>query len=152
MDNRIKNIPTKFYKSKYLDAFKKKIFEQEYEIDLPFLPNDQKLELFSSMFHIAVENISEKNYFTEKLVDCFRTFTIPIYHGCPNIGDYFDTDGMLQFTSPEELVEKLNNLTADSYYEKLDVIRQNYQKALPYFDPWARLATNIIEFKKTTHK
>ncbi|MCH9028858.1 MAG: hypothetical protein IH819_04430, partial [Bacteroidetes bacterium] len=30
-----------------------------------------------------------KNYFTEKIVDCFLTWTKPIYFGCPNIKEYF---------------------------------------------------------------
>ena len=39
-------------------------------------------------FSITIENSKSKNYFTEKILDCFACGTIPIYWGCPNIGDY----------------------------------------------------------------
>ena len=54
------------------------------------------------MFHVALENVRQCNYFTEKLLDCFLTRTVPIYWGCPNIADYFDTDGMLIIPHPDD--------------------------------------------------
>lgn len=48
------------------------------------------------MFSVVIENDRAENYFTEKLIDCFATGTIPIYWGCPNIGDFFDVRGMLR--------------------------------------------------------
>ena len=50
---------------------------------------DSKLPLFESMFHICIENISQKNWFTEKLIDPIVRKSIPIYIGCPNIDSYF---------------------------------------------------------------
>eukprot|EP00620_Florenciella_sp_RCC1587_P021099 CAMPEP_0182561832 /NCGR_PEP_ID=MMETSP1324-20130603/4262_1 /TAXON_ID=236786 /ORGANISM="Florenciella sp., Strain RCC1587" /LENGTH=60 /DNA_ID=CAMNT_0024774579 /DNA_START=220 /DNA_END=399 /DNA_ORIENTATION=+ len=47
------------------------------------------------MFHIAIENVKSNGYFTEKLLDCFLTRTVPLYWGCPNIGEYFEVEGMI---------------------------------------------------------
>jgi hypothetical protein len=85
--SRLKGIKTDFYKSKYFDTHASKLESNNIPVDLPLLPNDEKDELFKSMFHIAIENTQENNYFTEKIIDCFRTYTIPVYCGCPNISN-----------------------------------------------------------------
>ena len=33
----------------------------------------------TAKFHISVENSRQKNYFTEKIIDCFASKTVPIY-------------------------------------------------------------------------
>ena len=43
-------------------------------------------------FSIVIENSKIDYYFTEKLIDCFSTGTIPIYYGCPSIGNFFDME------------------------------------------------------------
>jgi hypothetical protein len=81
------------------------------------------------MFSIAIENVScDDNYFTEKIVDCFLTGTIPIYHGCINIGEFFDSRGILYFETEEELSDIINNLSPKKYYEMLEYAKINYEK------------------------
>ena len=46
-------------------------------------------------FHLVLENDVKPNYWTEKLADAFLGFSFPIYHGCPNIFDYFPQDSLL---------------------------------------------------------
>lgn len=41
-------------------------------------------------YSIAVENSQEKNYITEKFVDCALCNTIPIYNGAPNISEVYN--------------------------------------------------------------
>jgi hypothetical protein len=41
-------------------------------------------------YSIAIENSEEKNYITEKFVDCVLCNTIPIYHGAPNISEVYN--------------------------------------------------------------
>lgn len=50
-------------------------------------------------FSIGIENTSENNYITEKFYDCILTDTIPIYYGAPNIGEYFDIDGIINLSN-----------------------------------------------------
>ncbi|WP_158799611.1 glycosyltransferase family 10 domain-containing protein [Pedobacter sp. L105] len=41
-------------------------------------------------YSIAIENSNEKNYISEKFVDCVLCNTIPIYNGAPNVSDVYD--------------------------------------------------------------
>jgi hypothetical protein len=81
------------------------------------------------MFSIVVENIKTDYYFTEKIIDCFRTGTIPIYWGCPSIGDFFDKNGIITFNTELELLEIIKNLKSEDYYDRIDSINKNYEIA-----------------------
>jgi hypothetical protein len=83
-------------------------------------------------FSIIIENTQQKNFFTEKILDCLLTKTIPIYWGCPNIGDFFDTTGWIIFHQPNDLLEKLPNLEADHYNRYIDTINKNFEEAKKY--------------------
>lgn len=78
------------------------------------------------MFQIAIENAHRPYYFADKLLDCFITGCIPIYWGCPNIGEFFDTRGMLIFNSAEELVEILQSLSEEKYNSMLEYAKINF--------------------------
>jgi len=82
------------------------------------------------MFHVCVENIKANNWYTEKIGETFCTKTVPIYWGCPNIGDFYDSRGILIFNSVEELLNIVNNLTPEKYYEMKSYIDFNYETAL----------------------
>lgn len=46
-------------------------------------------------YSIAIENSAHIHYFTEKILDCYLAFTMPIYWGCPNILDYFPKESLI---------------------------------------------------------
>jgi hypothetical protein len=46
-------------------------------------------------YHLVLENDVKLDYWTEKLSDAFLGFSFPIYHGCPNILDYFSKKSLL---------------------------------------------------------
>jgi len=79
-------------------------------------------------FMICFENKSEPNYFTEKMINSFVCGTIPIYWGCPNIGDYINMDAILYlppaYTEKDmnQLIEKIKYLdnNADAYKNMYD--------------------------------
>lgn len=53
-------------------------------------PMDSKLDaLRDYQYSIVVENAKVDYWFTEKLIDCFATGTIPIYWGCPSVSKFF---------------------------------------------------------------
>jgi hypothetical protein len=92
-----------------------------------------KLDVFSdSMYGIAIENFSHRGYFSEKIIDLFLLRTIPIYCGCSNIGDFFNIKGIIEFKCVDDLIYTSNQLTEEYYYRHLDIIEENYQKALQY--------------------
>lgn len=80
-------------------------------------------------YHFVIENVKKDFWFTEKLIDCFMTGSIPIYWGCPSIHKYFNTDGFILFNDLIELKQKLKLCTAEYYESKLPVIKENFEKA-----------------------
>ena len=85
------------------------------------------------MFSVSIENVScDDNYFSEKIIDCFITGTIPIYHGCTNIGEFFDMRGILYFENQEQLDEIINSLTPEKYQSMLEYVKINYEKAMQW--------------------
>ena len=76
------------------------------------------------MFSVAIENNNE--YFSEKLLDCFLTGTIPIYYGTPSVGKWFNTDGMIILEDGFDI----ESLTEDLYNDKMNAIKDNFERAL----------------------
>jgi hypothetical protein len=93
---------------------------------------ERKEPLFDSMFHIAIENTSMKNFFTEKIIDCFQAKTIPIYYGCTNIEDFFDIGGIIQVSSVNELINVCNRLKFDDFFDRQRHAQENYTRSLKY--------------------
>ena len=77
-------------------------------------------------FSIAIENGIHDNYFTEKILDCFLTGTIPIYRGPKNIGDFFDINGIITFETVDELINIVNTLTDNEYQNRIKSIENNF--------------------------
>jgi hypothetical protein len=86
-------------------------------------------------YSIVIENSKRDYYFTEKLIDCLITGTIPIYWGCPSIGDFFDIRGFIIFDSITELESILDNLSQEDWNSKLEYIKINYENAKKYLSP-----------------
>ena len=80
-------------------------------------------------FSVAVENIKRDTYFTEKIIDCFLTGTIPIYWGTDKIANYFDVNGIIRFNTLGELNTIINSLSFDQYNSRKDAIEKNFQLA-----------------------
>lgn len=83
----------------------------------------------TSKFHISVENSQQQNYFTEKIIDCFASKTIPIYYGCPNIGNWFNLDGIIYFNDLSELENIFDFIDENYYNDRQSVIEENYEIA-----------------------
>lgn len=65
-------------------------------------------------YSIAIENSQEKNYLTEKFVDCVLCNTVPIYQGAPNVNDIYDNRYFrnLNLDSPN-IIEDLKQIIAE---------------------------------------
>lgn len=100
-----------------------------------FLPDDNKINLFKHFqYSIVIENSKQSNYFTEKLIDCLITKTIPIYWGCPNISSYFDTTGWILFDTVDDVKQKLSTIDTTTYDKYKDIIDANYERAKNHAD------------------
>ena len=76
-------------------------------------------------FSITIENATYPNMITEKITDCFMTGTIPIYYGINNIGDYFDSDGIIKLDNNF----KIKELNFELYESKLKAVYNNFKIA-----------------------
>jgi glycosyltransferase involved in cell wall biosynthesis len=83
-------------------------------------------------YSVAIENGVYQNYFTEKILDCFLTGTIPIYRGCPNLGEFFNLDGVIVFDTREELLDIVAYLQNNEYSIDSSIIQDNFNRALNY--------------------
>jgi hypothetical protein len=77
------------------------------------------------MFSVAIENGQYETYYTEKLLDCFATGTIPVYLGAPDIGKHFNMDGIIVL----EDESTLDKLTPELYHSKIDAVKDNLERA-----------------------
>lgn len=105
----------------------------------------EKQIMFNNQFHIVIENTSIRNMFTEKILDCFQTKTIPIFYGAPNIGDFFNINGILAVKTIDEIINICNTLTPEVYNTKLVAIEDNYQRSMEYLTPDQVLNRKINE-------
>lgn len=46
-------------------------------------------------YSLVMENFSAPDYWSEKIADCFLSWTVPIYYGCKNITDYFPKESLI---------------------------------------------------------
>lgn len=81
-------------------------------------------------FSVAMENTQKDYYFTEKLVDCLLTETVPVYWGCPSLGGLFDLRGVLPFDTLDELLAVLGSLSVERYRAMLPFVQRNKQLVL----------------------
>jgi hypothetical protein len=112
----------------------------------PLLLSESKTDLFTNyQFSIIIENSKQIDYFTEKIIDCILSKTIPIYWGCPNISDYFDITGwiILETDSIYELQHKLHILNPPYYHNFTETIEKNYNIAQQYSDLYINLQNAV---------
>lgn len=99
--------------------------------------HSEKMEIFGSsgvrlekkeqglddyMFSVAIENDTCDVYFTEKILDCFATCTIPIYKGTEKISEFFNPEGIIFI---EE--DKFPEISEDVYFSKFHAVKENLE-------------------------
>lgn len=90
------------------------------------------LSLHDYMFSIVVENYKDELYFTEKILNCFATGTIPIYCGAKNLSLKFDMNGVITFETIQDLHNILPTLNEKLYQEKIHSVIKNYKECQQY--------------------
>jgi hypothetical protein len=101
--------------------------------DLPFVelygrgirPIDDKWDALStSKYAIAYENFQNDYYWTEKIVDCYLSFAMPLYYGCNSIENFFPKDSFIQIDPKDKHSELFLKeiVTSNKWEENLDSI------------------------------
>lgn len=71
-------------------------------------------------YSIAAENTAWHDYWTEKIADCFLTWTVPIYYGCPNLEKYFPPDSFIRIDieKPREALGMIRRVLREDDWER----------------------------------
>ena len=93
-------------------------------------------------FSIIIENDIDDYWYTEKILNCFATKTIPIYVGARKIDERFNPVGIIHLKDWNDVyskVEQLYKIGLDSfYYDEIiqDAIEDNFYRVVPYKISW----------------
>ena len=121
--------------------FKDHLVEAGFQFDLfgrGFTPIPDKFDgIYPYKYSIAIENYSCDDYWTEKIADCFLSWTIPIYWGAKNILSFFPEKSIIHIDplEPERSIAKIReaingdffNSNLDALSEARDLILEKYQ-------------------------
>jgi hypothetical protein len=108
----------------------------------PFAEKHEGLEPFR--YSVVIENISEQSYFTEKLIDCCLCRTVPIYWGAPDVGKWFNPDGMVICRNRDEISAALRQTSPEDYAARAGAIEENRRIALRICQTEARAAQVLL--------
>lgn len=130
------------------------IKQQDYEVDfygvkgqpVEYGQEAKRRVLADYHFSIVTETCREDNLFTEWLLDCFALGTIPIFWGAPNIGQYFDAKGILQFDTVDRLQKILAGLNTDQWVSRLSNVYLNQLKMGEYAVAEDWLYLNVLRY------
>ncbi len=131
--------------------FKDFLLSKNVELDLfgrGFNPIDDKFDgIAPYKYSLAIENHSVNDYWTEKISDCFLSWTMPIYYGCKNITEYFPKESMILIdpNNKEESLEKIYDSINNNLWEKnIDYIKKARELVLNKYQifPWL---SNLIK-------
>lgn len=98
-------------------------------------------------FSVAIENTSKPHYWTEKISDCFLSYTVPVYFGATNIGEYFPSDSFiwLPLNDIEEAKRALASILSRENWEKrLPALREARNLILNEYCLFAQLTTRLV--------
>ena len=104
--------------------FLKYLQNSKYDFDLfgkGINPIDNKFDaLYPYKYSIAIENSFYPYYWTDKIVDCFLSWTMPFYCGAKNIHKYFPKDSfvLINPNNPMKALNQIKKTVDEGMWEK----------------------------------
>lgn len=130
----------------FCHALKRKMSEMEL-FGRGINPVEDKREALDRFkYHVTIENEITEHYWSEKLADAFLGATLPIYHGAPNVEDYFPADSLIRIdiNQPQRAMEFIQAAVAANEYEKrLTAILEARRRVLEEHNIFAVIARHI---------
>lgn len=87
-------------------------------------------------YSIIIENDLDDYWYTEKILNCFSTKTVPIYVGATRIGELFNAGGIIQVRDWQEVPQIVARLNLNDYETRIDAINDNFKRVEPWKTPW----------------
>lgn len=135
----------------FLDRIKELPFVKLYGRGIQ--PIEDKWEVLSqSKYALAYENYENDYYWTEKIADCFLSYTMPLYFGCSNIANFFPEKSFIQIDPKDKHINLFLKeiVNSNSWEENLEAITKARNLILNQYQLFPFLANQIqaIESKK----
>jgi hypothetical protein len=139
-----KNFPGHRQRLKFLNNAKKYINIDHFGRGFAMIENKWD-GLHPYKYSIAIENSSSCNYWTEKISDCFLSWTVPIYYGCKNINRYFPSKSFYFFDiNDERSIFKIKEfLENDNFKERLPYVEEARELILNKYNFFNFISENI---------
>lgn len=101
--------------------------------------------------HVAIENSSCPDYWTEKAGDAFLSESFLIYAGCPNLEDYFPPEAFarVDLNDVEAAVALVERVSDPGFYaERRDAIREAKRLVLEKYNLFTDLAGRLRSLER----
>ncbi len=99
-------------------------------------------------YSLAIENSSSPDYWTEKIADCFLSWSVPIYYGCTNLEDYFPSDSFIRISidPPAKGLESVKTiLERDNWEKRIPALKEARDRVLNRYQLFPHLSRVINE-------
>jgi len=117
--------------------------------------NDKWDGLAPYKYSLAIENSESPDYWTEKLADCFLTWTIPIYYGCTNIGNYFPENSFIRIDikNPKESMVRIKKvIEKDNWRQRIPALSEARRLVLYKYQIFPHISKLIKSHEKKREK
>ena len=104
-------------------------------------------------YSLAIENSSGPDYWTEKIADCFLSWTVPIYYGCANLEAYFPQESFIRIdiTRPDEAWEIIvDALTYDNWEARVPALEEARNLVLDRYQFFPHMQSLVERYHKNT--
>jgi hypothetical protein len=108
--------------------------------------DDKQEAIAGYKFHIVLENNKVDHFWTEKLADAYLGDAFPIFSGCSNLRDYFDTNSFrtIDIGNPDRAVDDVENIINSSFWEdRRDLIREARRQVMHDYNLFA-VAADVV--------
>jgi hypothetical protein len=97
-------------------------------------------------YSLAIENSNSRDYWTEKVADCFLSWTLPLYDGCPNLEDYFPADSFIRIDASDHVgtlrrIEELRR--SDEWARRMPALAESRRRVLHEYQLFPAFARAI---------
>ncbi|MBS8122117.1 glycosyltransferase family 10 domain-containing protein [Candidatus Vampirococcus lugosii] len=95
----------------------------------PINPFDKKYHVLGNYkFNFVLENVITKTHISEKTLDSFLSFSVPVYLGAPDINKHIPKETFINindFQDYDDLLNFLKNMTIEEYNKYINSIEKN---------------------------
>jgi hypothetical protein len=107
--------------------------------------NDKWDVLCGSKYAIAYENYQSDYYWTEKIIDCYLSYTMPLYFGCNSIDHFFPKESFIQIDPKDKHIHLFLKeiVTSNKWEDNIEAITQARELVLNKYQLFPFLYSQI---------